>query len=57
MKTMLKHKKMNAPKKDDLKDMAKEETMDSTVKGKEAKKNQEQAANEEQTEQILTIIK
>ena len=40
MKTMLKHKRMNAPKKDDLKDVAKEETLGTTVKGKEAKKNQ-----------------
>ena len=38
---MLKHKKMDASKKDDLKDTAKEETVDMTVKGKEAKKNQE----------------
>ena len=38
---MLKHKRMNAPKKDDLKDVAKEETMGMPVKGKEAKKNQE----------------
>ena len=41
MKTMLKHKRMNAPKEDDLKDVAKEETMGMPVKGKEAKKNQE----------------
>ena len=40
MKTMLKHKRMNAPKEDDLKDVAKEETLGTTVKGKEAKKNQ-----------------
>ena len=40
MKTTLKHKRMNAPKKDDLKDVAKEETLGTTVKGKEAKKNQ-----------------
>ena len=38
---MLKHKRMNAPKEDDLKDVAKEETMGMPVKGKEAKKNQE----------------
>ena len=38
---MLKHKRMNAPKKDDLKDVAKEETMGMPVKRKEAKKNQE----------------
>ena len=45
---MLKHKRMNVqvsscpfPKKDDLKGMAKEETMGMPVKRKEAKKNQE----------------
>ena len=38
---MLKHKRMNTSKKDDLKDVAKEETMGMTVKGKEAKKNKE----------------
>ena len=45
---MLKHKRMNvqvsscpSPKKDDLKGVAKEETMGMPVKGKEAKKNQE----------------
>ena len=48
MKTMLKHKRMNvqvsscpSPKKDDLKGVAKEETMGMPVKRKEAKKNQE----------------